>query len=156
MADLGGAVRGRVVAVPVDYGWAEEALVVTDLDPDEGRELALAFGQAAFLVWDLTHVSVVPTGAIGAVTATRRPWQVIDEPMTCPMRPDDRPGERCTVHGGPWTSGAIHAAAVWQSHRGLLTSQLGCDACADATSTVLGPGGGRGVIMLSPLKIGSG
>ena len=71
------------------------------------------------------------------------------------MRLDERPGERCTVHGGPWTSGAIHAAAVWQSHRGLLTSLLGCDACADATGTVHGPSGGRGAIMLSPLKIGS-
>lgn len=155
VADLGGSVRGRVVAVPPDHGWAEEALVVSDLGQDEGRELASAFGQAAILAWDARHIRLVPTGALGAVTPSEWAWVITDRPMTCPMRLDERPGATCTVHGGPWTSGAIHAAAVWQSHRALLTSLLGCDACADGTGAVNGPGGGRGAIMLEPPRLGS-
>ena len=155
VAGLGGTVRGRVVAVPPDRGWAEESLVVADLNLDVGRELAVSLGQAALLAWDETHVSVMPTDSVGAVAASRRHWQVTDEPMTCPMRLDERPGETCTVHGGPWTSGAIHAAAVWQSHRALLTSLLGCDTCADGAGPVNGPGGGRGAIMLNPPRLGS-
>ena len=155
VAELGGSVRGRVVAVPPDHGWAEEALVLADLDLDVGRELASAFGQAALLAWDATHVRVLPTGLVGAVTSSRWAWTITDRPMTCPMRLDERPGEQCTVHGGPWTSGAIHAAAVWQSHRALLTSLLGCDTCGDGTGPVNGPGGGRGAIMLEPPRLGS-
>lgn len=155
VAALGGAVRGRVAAVPPDHGWAEEALVVADLDAQDGRHLAHELGQAALLVWDATHISVVPTGVANTVTPSQRGWQLADEPMTCPMRLDEQPGETCTVHGGPWTSGAIHAAAVWQSHRDLLTFLLGCDSCADGTGPVKGPGGGRGAVMLEPPRLGS-
>jgi len=65
----GGTVAGRVVAVARDHGWAEEALVVTGLAPAEGRELAAAFGQAALLSWDSTHVAVVPDEAGRAARA---------------------------------------------------------------------------------------
>jgi hypothetical protein len=155
VVDLGGIVRGEVVAVPPDHGWAEQALIVADLDQEEGRELASAFGQAAILAWGARHIRLVPTGVLGAVAQSERAWAITDEPMTCPMRLDERPGEQCTVHGGPWTSGAIHAAAVWQSHRALLTTLLGCDSCSDGSGAVNGPGGGRGAIMLEPPRLGS-
>ena len=155
VVELGGSVRGRVVAVPPDHAWAEEALVVSDLDLDGGLELARVFGQAALLVWDESHLRVVPTRVVGQVSEWRVPWQVAELPMTCPMRLDEQPGGKCWVHGGPWTSGAIHAAAVWQTHRGVLTSLLGCDPCADGTGLVHGPGGGRGAIMLEPPRLGS-
>ena len=155
VSEHAGTVAGRVVAVAPDHGWAEEALVVTGLRLADGRELAAAFGQAALLSWDDAQVAVVPTGAVGQLTAAQWGWQVSDHPVTCPMRLDERPGRQCTVHGGPWTSGAIHAAAVWQSHRALLTSLLGCEVCADGTGPVNGPGGGRGAIMLNPPRLGS-
>ena len=63
---------------------------------------------------------------------------------SCPMRLDERPGRRCTADGGPWTSGAIHAAVLWQSHRALLTCLLGCEVCGDGTGLVNGVAGGRG------------
>lgn len=157
LADLvavaGGRVRGSVVAVPADRGWAEEALVVAGLDLDEGRDLARRCGQSALLLWDVEHLTVLPTGDRGR--ESRQRWVLGDEPQLCPMRTDDIPGARCRVHGGPWTSGSIHAAALWQEHRALLTRYLGCGVCADGTRPVDGPGGGRGAISIGAIKIGS-
>lgn len=155
VADRGGSVRGRVVAVPPGRGWAEEALVVAGLDRGEGLALAREFGQLALLDWGLARLTVVPAGGGGMVAPSSRPWWLTDAPLTCPMRLDERAGAKCTVHGGPWTSGSIHAAGVWQAHRDLLTSLLGCDVCADGTLPVNGPGGGRGAISIDPVKLAS-
>jgi hypothetical protein len=149
----GGQVLGRVAAVPADRGWAEESLVVAGLDPDQGRDLARSCGQEALLAWDAERLTALPTG--DRVKGSSSAWVLSDEPVLCPMRTDDVPGARCRVHGGPWTSGAIHAAAVWQEHRAVLTRYLGCGVCADGTRPVDGPGGGRGAISIDALKIGS-
>lgn len=152
---LGGVVRGRVVAVPPDHGWVEEALVVAGLGQGQGLELARQSGQAALVAWDEEHVEVVPTAASGSVAPWRTRWRLGEVPMTCPMRLDAQPGARCRVHGGPWTGRAIHAAALWQAHRDLLAPLLGCDACDHGAGTVDGPGGGRGAIGISPVKVAS-
>jgi len=149
----GGLVLGSVVAVPADRGWVEEALVVAGLEADRGRDLARSCGQEALLRWDLERLTVLPTG--DRVGESSSAWALTDEPVLCPMRTDDIAGGRCRVHGGPWTSGAIHAAAVWQEHRAVLTRYLGCGVCADGTDPVDGPGGGRGAISMHALKIGS-
>jgi hypothetical protein len=148
-----GQVLGRLAAVPADRAWVEEALVVAGLETDQGLDLARAFGQEAMLRWDAERLSVLPTG--DRVSASSSAWELVDETMLCPMRTDEFPGARCRMHGGPWTGRSIHAAAVWQAHRSILIRYLGCGVCVDGVKPVLGPGGGRGAITFSPLKIGS-
>jgi hypothetical protein len=155
VSELGGVVRGRLVLVPPDRGWAEEALVVTGIDRDGATALARESGQAAFADWDDEYLSVVPTGLVADVEPSRRAWQVVEEPVTCPMRLDEQDGALCKAVGGPWVSASIHASGVWQSHRALMTSLLGCEPCADGRGRVRGPGGGRGAIAVVPIKLGS-
>ena len=76
--------------------------------------------------------------------------------MTCPMRVDDIVGARCAMHGGPYGSRAIHASAIWASHRSVLLPRLGCDSCAGGTEPTLGPlGNTHGPILLRDLGLAS-
>lgn len=149
---------GRVVtqdlcAVPWDFTWLEECLVVTGLDRETAGGLARQFGQEAFVEWTARHLAVLHA------RRPRRPhyrgwWCWVRRPLSCPLRADDHPFERCVMHGGGWTSGAIHAAALWGVHRDLMVAQLGCSPCADGSGAVAGPFGATGeAIQLSPVKI---
>ena len=151
----GGTLVSRAHAVPPERDWVEELLVVSGLDDDSGLDLARRAGQAAIVRVDDDVVRVVPTRTVAAVARSSRPWTLSARPETCPMRLDDVADAPCVVHGGPWTSRSIHAAALWQTHRDLLAPRLGCAVCHDATRPVAGPGGGRGAIMLEPMKLGS-
>lgn len=135
----GGQVHAVVATVPPDRSWVEDTLVVSGLDEDALIAIALDYWQPAFAGLSPTTLTVVSTGLIpGLRRAVAMREDVVGSP-TCPMRSDDEPGALCTMRGGPWISAAIHAAAIWRVHRGLLLSRLGCRPCADGTRPTLGP-----------------
>jgi hypothetical protein len=152
---------GRIVGVGVtaarDRSWIEDHLRVTGLSADVAIRIGEESGQPAVPALLHEAVVVVPTGRLPAIrlsaVATVTHHQVA---RTCPMRVDDEARARCTLRGGPFGSAAIHAAAVWANHRGLLLPRFGCDACADGSLPTLGPwGAAEGAESLTDLVVPS-
>jgi len=140
--DLGGVV-GDVATTPPDRSWLEDSVLVAGIDDDAARTLAEAAGQPMYTALSPSRMSLRPTRFVQWPTfVCGREETVV--PASCPMRTDDEPGALCAMHGGPWVSASIHAATVWQAHRHLLVTRLGCGPCADGTLPTLGPLGRTG------------
>ena len=144
-------VFGEVVATtPPDRSWVEDTVLFAGCTPEETVEIAREFGQPAVTAWRDSYLTVFPTGLVDDLDVVTREAVVELRPQTCPMRVDDLDDARCAMHGGPYGSRAIHASAVWASHRELLLPRLGCDPCADGTEPTLGPLGKAG----GPILVG--
>ncbi len=156
VSDLGGRVVDVLVTTPPDRSWVEESLLVEGLGgEDVARSVGRESGQAAVTAVLPDRLVVVPTGLVDAVRRHGGRREEVALPVTCPMRSDDVPGERCVMHGGPWGSSAIHAALWWKVHRALLL-RLGCGPCDDGRGPTLGPlGRSYGAIPLSGLVLAS-
>ena len=144
-------VFGEVLATtPPDRSWVEDTVVFAGGTVETMVAIGRACGQPAVTAWRDQYLTVYPTGLSDEITEVTREVIVELRPQTCPMRVDDLDGARCAMHGGPYGSRAIHASAVWATHRGLLLPRLGCDPCADGTEPTLGPLGKVG----GPILIG--
>jgi hypothetical protein len=124
-------VIGRAVAVPPDHKWFEEVLLVEGLTDVAAAELAAHFGQPTVIRWAPDGLTVLPSHAHSLVEATTAPALLRPVARGCPVRDDLDPTGRCVPIGGPWTSGSIHAHALWSSHRALGVQLLGCAPCAN-------------------------
>ncbi len=137
------AVVATVTAYPSNRSWFEPALAITGLSDDAAVHLAWEVGQLAAVRWDKDAITVLPTD----LSVPRQPasgWQWRQQ--TGPRCPLLGRVEQCRLHGGPFGSAAIHAAAISRAHRDLAAVLLGCDIC-----TGRGPGG----VSLAPITLGS-
>jgi hypothetical protein len=142
LADLrraGGLVSDVLATSPPDRSWVEDTVVVVGLEEEQVRDLARHYGQPAVTEWRDDRLRIVPTGLVTDLDEVTRRAVAEVRAATCPMRVDDLDGERCAMRGGPWTSGSIHAASLWATHRRLLLERLGCDACGGGSRPTLGP-----------------
>ena len=157
----GGRVAGTAYTTSPSRSWLEETLIVHALDVEAAEEIATAFGQPAFTTLGPDSMTIHVTGLFavehikedtGANLVTKHgvPDYQIDSQMHCPMRTDDMPGEPCVLRGGPWTSAAIHAATLWNAHRGLLVPRLGCQPCDGGAGPLLGQFGAKGIRLKNP------
>ena len=141
---------------PPDRSWIEDTIVFSGLDEAAVLAVAREFGQPAVTAWQDTFLTVVPTGLVDDIPLVTREVVVELQPRTCPMRIDDVEGSTCAMHGGPYGSRAIHASAVWKTHRDLLLPLLACDACEGGTQPTLGPlGKAGGPILLRDVGLAS-
>jgi hypothetical protein len=152
---VGGAIARTLATTPPTRAWLEDTLLVSGLDRPTVVGLAVEFEQPAVTAWTADALVILPTGLTGEVAPASLGWVEQIVPLTCPMRSDDIPGERCILHGGPFISASMHAAAIWRDHRRLLTSRLRCEPCDDGRGPTLGPYGAGGVITLSDVLLGS-
>lgn len=153
----GGVVERVLFSVPPTREWLEETALIRSLTETEATALARAFGQAAFSVWSGEVLEIIPTGLDESVSRLVQRATLQVAPMTCPMiLEDDDVNARCTLHGGPYTSRSIHAAALWRAHRTLLMDRLGCAACENGTLPTNGPfGAAVGGVSLGSICIAS-
>ena len=108
--------------------WVETGAVVLGASQDEIVSKALRHGQEAVLLWDERGISVVATGLSDDVV-DGLPVAVRTSParLGCPMRCGA--DVMCARQGGPFGSRAMAVATLWEQHRALLVSALGCSVC---------------------------
>ncbi len=156
-AHLDGYRIGHARAVALDRGrrWLEHALIVDYTEGWRVRHAARLFLQPFLTVWrredgrsvlDVVDLgegqqeNVVATGYASLGRVGHRP---------CPLIPGAGSADLCKMHGGPWVSRSITAAARWERKRSRLVGTLGCDTCGDCSIKVFGGkhlrvlGGGR-------------
>jgi hypothetical protein len=138
---LGASRAGDVVTAPPDLSWVEDAMVVDGLDSSEATALGRAFGQPAVTALGPGQLAIVPTGIRADVRAATLDAELREWSSGCPLRPGE--AGPCHGDGGPWGSAAIHAAALWTTHRSVVLPRLGCGVCLDGRSEH-DPFGGRG------------
>lgn len=61
-----------------------------------------------------------------------------DVERRCPMLREPLAGQHCHMHGGPWTSSSMTAAAAWKDHQQRLVAATGCDTCRGETYVLQG------------------
>jgi hypothetical protein len=108
--------------------WVETGAVVLGASQDEIVSKALRHGQEAVLLWDERGISVVATGLSDDVV-DGLPVAVATSLalLGCPMR--FGADGTCARQGGPFGSRSIAVATLWEQHRALLVSALGCTVC---------------------------
>ena len=108
--------------------WVETGALVLGVSQDEIVSKALRHGQEAVLLWDKRGISVVATGLSDDVV-DGLPVAVATSPalLGCPMR--FGADGTCARQGGPFGSRAMAVATMWEQHRALLVSALGCTVC---------------------------
>ena len=133
-------------AVLIDPGrqWVETGAVVLGPSRDEMVSTALYHGQEAVLLWDKHGVRTIATGLADDVV-DGPPVAVVTSPalLGCPMR--FGADAVCVRQGGPFGSRAIAAATLWEKHRALLVSALGCTVCGGGVVD----GNGRPIALVS-------
>jgi hypothetical protein len=139
VARRGGIVLGEVATTAHDRSWLEVALRIGGLGDPAVRELAIAYGQAAYTRIGEDRVRIQASGLVELPSMVGWAERSTTPPSTCPMRRDDLEARRCAMRGGPWVSASIHAASIWKAHRALLITHLGCQPCADGRQPTLGP-----------------
>ncbi len=152
----------HIVATTIakDQSWFEGSMGVQGLTNEEAVEIGLRHGQAAITRWDLDGIHVLPTGLVSIQPASFAYQLVQLAKQECPVRKFGTKGEKCVLHGGPWTSASMTAAVIWTTRRRIALSLLGCDACADGKDGIYGPSGALmglsgGVIILKEVFIES-
>jgi hypothetical protein len=123
---------GDVVSAPPDLSWVEDAMLVAGLDPGEATALGRAFGQPAITALGPGQLAIVPTGVRDDLRAVTLNAELREWSSGCPLRPGE--SGTCQGDGGPWGSAAIHAAALWATHRSVVLPRLGCSVCLDGRS----------------------
>jgi len=142
LAQLGLA---SVPAMTVDRGhaWVEPSVIVIGpaVDADEhwqvpALDVALRLGIDTVVrvsdgVWQVLSVAE-ESAASPDVRWSGSCSITVDREHRCPMQQAPVDGQYCRMHGGPWTSSSIHAAASWREHRDMLIDAAGCDTCEGA------------------------
>lgn len=148
------------VAMGRNQQWFEQGLAVQGLDDKTARALLLEFEQLGAIRLEIDGWYVLRRWA--ERNPQRLEYRVVSRMRRrCPMRAFEAPIDRCTVHGGPWTSSSRVAAALWRAHRSVGVSLLGCSTCQDGQQPVYAHGGNlvidpaRGVLLLRELMLGS-
>ncbi len=132
------------VAVDKQRDWVERVLLVAFSNPGLVIVGAAAHGQPYLAVWrpdarlgagsiEVVDVSAGPTPSVvarGSAVARRV------SATTCPLIPGSGCGDLCRLHGGPWISRSIRAAARWEARRARMIRALGCDTCGDGAIKV--------------------
>lgn len=134
LLDLQGWSWRPATCFPTGRQWIELGAVLlqtpeSDWGPDEVLFLAHQFGQDAVIRWDAEGFTALPTPSVATPEAHSHTVPVSAELAAggCPLVGGR--DEWCKREGGPWTSGSITAAAVWQQHRRMLVDALGCGVC---------------------------
>lgn len=128
------------VSFPPDRSWAEGSVVLEGLSDAGATGLARLLNQPAAVRLDAAGVHLLPTGLVDVEPASLPGWVVRPAGATCPMRRDGGPGQLCRNPGGPWVSRSMEVGLVWEAHRELLFTLLGCRVCDDGSTPALGVG----------------
>lgn len=135
----------RATAVDFDRTWTDDCVIVAYTDRTELHAAALAYGQPFVLVWtsDGTEPGTLQlielTGGLEGRLLAEFPAVLRRlDVRACPVLRDARPGDVCRMHGGPWVSRSVQAAANWERRRARMIRALGCDTCANGSFTVVG------------------
>jgi len=109
--------------------WVETGAVVLGPSRHEVVSMAQYHGQEAVLLWDEDGISTISTGLADDVV-DGPPVSVTTSPASpgCPMRFGT--DAVCKRQGGPFVRRSMEVALVWEEHRALLVSALGCTECA--------------------------
>jgi len=112
-----------------DLRWAEQAVVLTDVDPATVTDLARRFDQPAYL--RVINGLMAPVDRVrGEPVCPPVPVVAVPEVAGCPVSSDDIvPGGVCRDPGGPWVSASMHESLRWTLRRDLLLATLGCGIC---------------------------
>lgn len=135
-----------------DGGWIEQSSALTGVTQEQAAKFATDLGQPAFVRWDSNHLTVIPTEGSN-VPPSQTGWNITKrEQAPCPMRNFAR-DTQCVPAGGPWVGASQLVGAVWQQHRGIALSSVGCGVC-DTGAKVLAGANGMAIPIRS-LNIGS-
>lgn len=112
-----------------DLRWAEQAVVLTDVDPATVTDLARRFDQPAYL--QVSDGLMAPVDRVrGEPVCPPVPVVAVPAVAGCPASSDDiAPGGVCRDPGGPWGSASMHESLRWTLRRDLLLATLGCGIC---------------------------
>lgn len=120
-----GAATEPGYAVGAVRSFVEPIAFASGLDLAITLDAARALGVPVILYRREGTVSVLdPDGAVLGHGAELR----AESTGTCVM-PNEEPGSVCYMHGGPYGSRAINAAADWRLERTRLLRALGCTTC---------------------------
>ena len=139
-----------------DRRWVETVVLADATDADTAWLAARIYLQPFYSVWrpeggrtvievresDRGELVTQGFGRVGRLTA-----------RTCPLLPGSGRGDLCRMHGGPWISASIHAAAWWRRKRARAVEAVGCDTCGDASIKIFPFGritGGGGTVSVGP------
>src|SRR3954453_9787157 len=111
-----------------DLSWAEESIVVSDLDDERAAALAREHEQPAFWRWRGDQLTVLDADASVRAEVTVAVQELLHVPCVMP-RNQPSSTERCVRPGGPWVRRSIEMAAFWTRDRNDLLSVLYCEIC---------------------------
>jgi hypothetical protein len=130
----------KATTFAVDGGWLEESVVVNGISEERAIEYAADLGQPALVRWDAQHLTVIPTEG-SSVPPSQTGWSLTTlEKAPCPMRLANRDAQ-CVPAGGPWVSASQKVGGIWQQHRGMAMSAVGCGVCDTGAKVLSGANG---------------
>lgn len=148
------------VAVANDASWYEHGWAVRGLPIELAHRIAVDHDQAGLITVSREGLTFTPRVGIRATEHTG--WRLVQrEQEHCPLRPFNAPDSLCGVSGGPFTSRSRSVLAIWQEHRRIGLTLLGCGTCANGTEPIHAWGGKRvldpaaGVIRLREVMVAS-
>lgn len=106
--------------------WAQPGIAIRGLDEDAMLLLAVELGLDAWLRWDCRGLRV-RSGDERLAWLPNAPVHLREVRPGCPLR--GGVSDFCTPWGGPWTSQSRAAWAMWQQHRRMVVTALGCGVC---------------------------
>ncbi|MEY3277543.1 MAG: hypothetical protein RLZZ426_29 [Actinomycetota bacterium] len=135
-----------------DGGWLEQSCSMSGITQEQAAQFAAELGQPAFVRWDATHLTVIPTAG-SSIPPSQTGWKLtkLDE-ATCPVRNFAR-SQQCVPAGGPWVGASMLVGTVWQQHRGMAMSSVGCGVCDTGAIPLAGANGLA--IPIRSLNVGS-
>lgn len=151
-----------IEAVTVAQGgeWFEQGLAVIGMDDQLAHDLAWKYDQDGWIRLDERGWQAA--SRYQGFTERARSFTVLRRTRRrCPIRAIEAKADRCIAVGGPWTSSSRSAYAVWNAHRRIGITLLGCGSCRDGKQPVWMQGGttliepGTEVITLRELCIAS-
>lgn len=106
--------------------WAQPGVAIRGLDEDAMLLLAVELGLDVWLRWDDFGVRVRSGDETLAWLPAAR-VSLREVRPGCPLR--SGVDDFCTPWGGPWTGQSRAAWVMWQRHRRMLVTALGCGVC---------------------------
>lgn len=112
------------VALAADRQWLDRLCVVDDdvagwrAAAELGGRFVVRWSESGAELIDLADGCVIDRWGMQGRTIVHR---------CCPIIPDARPGDQCTLHGGPWVSSSMVASMHWNDRRARFLSEVGCD-----------------------------
>lgn len=126
-----------VAALAADRRWTDQMTAAT---PHAICQRARETDQPYYVQWQPGpgHGRLDVVAATSGEVVDSSPACLTRAVLTCPLIPDAQCGQLCRMHGGPWVSSSINAAAHWSANRANRLADVGCDTCGNG-AVVAGP-----------------